>query len=76
MNGQKRIRSLLVFALFVMLLSVVLSPSGWQSLPRAGESFRALGEMLFGAQVLAFELLSVLLLAALVGAILLARRSP
>lgn len=76
MNGQRIIRSLLVLALFVMLLSVVLRPSVWQSLPRAGESFRALGEMLFGAHVLAFELLSVLLLAALIGAIFLARRSP
>lgn len=80
MNDRSRlrepiVRSLLVLAFLAVLLVVVVRPSVWQAIPSAGESFRALGEALFGAQLLAFELLSVLLLAALLGAIFLARRA-
>jgi len=42
--------------------------------PGEGQGFRAMAETLFGSYLLPFELASILLLAALVGAIIVARR--
>lgn len=71
---RQRVRLVLALAFLVLLLIVVLSPAAWQTVPSVDESLRAISETLFGFQLLAFELLSVLLLAALIGAIFLARR--
>ncbi|GIJ26281.1 NADH dehydrogenase [Micromonospora qiuiae] len=63
------------------LAALLVDAYGWTrvELPQAGTAER-IGEQVFGAWVLPFELLSVLLLAALVGAIVLSRpdigRSP
>jgi NADH:ubiquinone oxidoreductase subunit 6 (subunit J) len=46
----------------------------WWALPTGGDDFARLGEALFGPYLLAFELLSLLLLVALIGAVVLARR--
>ncbi len=78
-QGAKRanLQSLLLVVAFLSLLLVaVLGPSVWQTAPTGWETFRAIGETLFGSHLLAFEILSLLLLAALIGAVFLARRSP
>ena len=59
--------------LFAMILVVlILAPEAWQSAPLGAENFKAIGEVLFGPYLLAFEIVSVLLVAALVGALYLA----
>lgn len=60
--------------LLALLLGILLGPSGWQAWPSGVESFGAIVNALFGKYLLAFEILSVLLLAALIGAVYMARR--
>lgn len=62
-------------ALFsVLMLVALLIPEAWRAAPAGAETFRSIGEALFGQYLLAFELLSVLLVAALIGAVYLAWR--
>jgi NADH-quinone oxidoreductase subunit J len=62
-------------ALFVALAALVVHAFGGQSVAEVtGPSVREIGVELFASWVLPFEVLSMLLLAALIGAILLARR--
>lgn len=65
----------LVAAFVVLLLAALVRPSDWQVHPKGLENFRTIGEALFGPYLLAFEVLSLLLLTALIGAVFLARRS-
>ena len=58
----------------VILVSLLLTPAGWRVLPRGVESLLGIGQAIFNDYLLPFELLSVLLLAALVGAVFLAKR--
>ena len=51
-----------------------LNPAPASSAPTASKSTAALGSLLFRRYLLPFEIVSVLLLAAMVGAILLSRR--
>ena len=67
-----------VIVWFVVALAVIFSK--WYHLPavgaesvRAGSNFRLIGELLLGRHLLSFELISVVLLMALVGAIVIAR---
>jgi len=60
--------------LLLLLLGILLGPSGWRARPAEIESFGAIVNALFGKYLLAFEILSVLLLAALIGAVYMARR--
>lgn len=71
MNSLRR----MVAGLFlIILVSLLLSVPGWRVLPRGVESFLGLGRAIFSQYLLPFEVLSVLLLAALVGAVFLAKR--
>jgi len=62
----------------VLLLLAIVVPfvtvGPWKALPPGGESFAGISYVLFNRYVFPFEVLAVLLLAALVGAILLAKR--
>jgi len=60
--------------LLLLLLGILLGPASWQARPSGIESFGAIVSTLFGKYLLAFEILSVLLLAALIGAVYMARR--
>lgn len=62
--------ALLVLILFVLLLGV----APWRVPPQGREGFLELGQAIFKDYLLPFEVLSVLLLAALVGAVFLAKR--
>jgi NADH-quinone oxidoreductase subunit J len=64
------------FTLFALLLSGIWGSPGIASkAPVPGPSAQEIGQLFLGPQLLSFEVLSVLLLAAMVGAILLARRT-
>ncbi len=71
---KRSLALIVVVGLLGTLLAVVLSPRAWHALPQGSETFGEISETLFGPQLLAFEVLSVLLLAALIGAVYLARR--
>lgn len=71
---RKAIKPVLAALLLLVLTGVLLVPASWQTAPTSVESFSAIGQVLFGQYLLAFEILSVLLLAALIGAIWLARK--
>jgi len=58
--------------LLCFLLVVLIAP--WPGEPTGLESFLAIGEALFGRYALSLEILGALLLAAMIGALLLARR--
>ncbi len=66
------------FALFVVIGGSMLDAFGNDALPAASGGTRTLelGRSMFERFVIPFELVSVLLLAALIGAIVLARRDP
>lgn len=64
---------LAVVALLLGLLLVVLM-APWPGGPTGVESFLAIGEALFGRYAIALEIMAVLLLAAMIGALFLARR--
>jgi NADH-quinone oxidoreductase subunit J len=66
------VKLVLAALLLSLLLVVLISP--WPVGPTGVESFQAIGEALFGRYALSFEILAVLLLAAMVGALLLARK--
>ncbi len=70
------IRGLLRLAIATLLLCLLLAMliAPWPGGPTGLESFAAINEALFGRYALAFEILAVLLLAALIGALLLARK--
>ena len=73
--GSNRARGGLLALLFVLILSALLSGVGpWRVLPEGREGFLELGRTIFKDYLLPFEVLSVLLLAALVGAVFLAKR--
>jgi NADH-quinone oxidoreductase subunit J len=62
-------------ALFVLLVALIVPAFGGESTAEvAGPSIEAIGIAIFADWVLPFEVLSMLLLAALIGAILLSRR--
>jgi NADH-quinone oxidoreductase subunit J len=78
-NEQWWIAALVVFLAFVVLVVVVLQVD-WpianeQALASPNVSIGQLGEALLGPYVVPFEVVSVLLLAALIGAIILARET-
>ena len=78
-NEQWWIAALVVLLVFVVLL-VVLGQVDWpiadeQALMAPNVSVSQLGQVLLGPYVIPFEVISVLLLAALVGAIILARET-
>jgi NADH:ubiquinone oxidoreductase subunit 6 (subunit J) len=57
-----------------ILVSLLLTAPSWRVLPRGVESFLGIGQAIFNEYLLPFEVLSVLLLAALIGAVFLAKR--
>ena len=67
----KLVTALLVLAL--LGLSAVLSPA-WRDPPAGDESLPGITAQIFGQYLVAFEVLSILLLAALVGAVVIAIR--
>lgn len=58
----------------IILVVLILAPEAWQTAPLGAEDFQEIGDVLFGTHLLAFEIVSVLLVAALVGALYLAWR--
>ena len=72
-----RILALPVGALLFILLAMILtSRRGGPTPPNPGGSAESLGRLLFTDYLFPFELTSVLLLAAMVGVLVLARRKP
>ena len=67
-------RSLLGFIFLVVLLALLLTPTRWGGLPQPMERFVEIGRAMFQTYLLPFEVLSVLLLAALIGAVYMAKR--
>jgi len=55
-------------------LAAIVTTAPWQAVPQGQESYRQLAQAIFGPYLLPFELLSLLLLAALIGAVVLARK--
>lgn len=70
-NGAKLALAVL---LLVLLAGSMFMSTSWRALPTGLESFSDITETLFGPYFLAFEILSVLLLAALIGAVWMARK--
>ena len=69
----------LIGLFLVIKLGGALSPRTGETLPNAPETFGTLqdvGTKLFGPYVLPFELTSILLLVAIIGAVALSRRTP
>jgi len=64
----------LAFAGGTALATALSLVEAWWARPGGGDDFPRLGGALFGPYLLAFELLSLLLLVALIGAVMLARR--
>jgi NADH-quinone oxidoreductase subunit J len=76
-NDQRLIAALCSVALFLVTSSVLVSAFEGREIDLrrvAGTTTRSIGEVIFSAYVLPFEVVSVLLLAALVGAVVIARR--
>ncbi len=77
LTWQGPVAGLLALALVIELMAVALRAGGFtQVLQVVGESFgspRAVGELLFSQYLIPFEITSVLLLVAMVGAIVIAR---
>src|SRR5688572_6934295 len=76
-NDQRPLAALCAGAVFVVASWIMIEAFEGQeiSLIRdSGTTTRAIGEVIFSAYVLPFEVVSVLLLAALVGSIVIARR--
>jgi NADH-quinone oxidoreductase subunit J len=70
--------ALVSFALFVLVGGATIEAFGSEALTEPVDATRtaALGEVLFTRFVIPFEVVSVLLLAALIGGIVLARKDP
>jgi len=71
---MSNLRRALAGLFLAILVALLLAAPAWRALPRGVESFLGLGRALFGRYLLPFEVLSVLLLAALIGAVFLAKR--
>ncbi len=76
-DNQQKGLAFLTAAGFLTVLLYVLMPHKWVPLEAAAKSpttVKQMGELIFSAYVLPFELISVLLLAALVGVVVLTRK--
>lgn len=76
-NDQKLVAALTAGALFGVVTWILVDAFDGQKIPladAAGTKTQSVGESIFSDYVLPFELVSVLLLAALVGAVVIARR--
>jgi len=76
-NDQRLLAALVAGALFGVSSWIMIDAFAGQKVDisvDAGENTRTVGEAIFSSYVLPFEVVSVLLLAALVGAVLIARR--
>lgn len=76
-DNQQKGLAFLTAAGFLAVILYVLLPQKWTSfegLPATAASVKAVGVIIFGSYVLPFEVISVLLLVALVGVIVLARK--
>ena len=67
-------RRVLAGLFLIILVSLLLTSARWRVFPQGAESFLGLGRAIFNQYLLPFEVLSVLLLAALIGAVFLAKR--
>lgn len=76
-SDVKLVTSLLVLALLALSAFLSVDPSGarlWGRAPEPGDTLADVTGAVFGEFVFAFELLSALLLAALIGAVVIALR--
>jgi NADH-quinone oxidoreductase subunit J len=76
-NDQRPLAALCALAVFVVTSWILVDAFEGRDIPfgrTAGTATRSIGEVIFSDYVLPFEVVSVLLLAALVGAIVIARR--
>jgi NADH:ubiquinone oxidoreductase subunit 6 (subunit J) len=74
-NDQRLLAALVALGVFLVLAVGIVAAFGGETLKlRASFPTKAIGQSLFTMWVLPFEAVSMLLLAALVGAIVLARR--
>lgn len=73
-NGQRALAAVVSLAVLAGLLVLLAATFGSRRIPPHASATAALGTAIFRGAVLPFEVVSVLLLAALVGAIALARR--
>ncbi len=76
-NDQKLLSALTAVAVFGVTSYIMVQAFEGQSIDltrETGTSTRSIGEVIFSTYVLPFEVVSVLLLAALVGAVVIARR--
>lgn len=76
-NSQRLLAALVAGGLFATMTWILLDTFDGRDLNlqrEAGTSTESVGEVIFSAYVLPFEVVSVLLLAALVGAVVIARR--
>jgi NADH-quinone oxidoreductase subunit J len=76
-NDQRLLAAVCAAALFAVSSWIMLDAFGGRSISLAraqGTTTASVGEVIFSAYVLPFEVVSVLLLAALVGAVVIARR--
>jgi len=71
---MSNLRRLIAGVFLAIVISLLLTPAGWRVLPQGVESFFGIGQAIFNNYLLPFEVLSVLLLAALIGAVFLAKR--
>lgn len=76
-NNQRLLSALTALAVFVVTSYIMVRAFEGQTIDltrEAGTLTRSIGEVIFSAYVLPFEVVSMLLLAALVGAVVIARR--
>ncbi|MFN2491225.1 MAG: NADH-quinone oxidoreductase subunit J [Actinomycetota bacterium] len=76
-NDQRLLAALCAGALFVVTSFIMVRAFEGRDVPftrAAGTATRSLGEVIFSAYVLPFEVVSMLLLAALVGSVVISRR--
>ncbi len=71
---MNNLRKALAGLFLALLVSFLLTPVPWRALPQGVESFLGIGQAIFNQYLLPFEALSVLLLAALIGAVFLAKK--
>jgi len=64
----------MAFVLLFLLIVPALTFGPWKATPDGRESFSTIADSVFNRYAFPFEVLSVLLLAALIGAVLLAKR--
>lgn len=76
-NNQRWLAALCAGALFAVMSWIMIDAFGGENIALAdadGTKTRSVGEVIFSTYVLPFEVVSVLLLAALVGAVVIARK--